>query len=52
MPGVRAITCDSGLTLRSQGSLQRFAGQADTLVVSGGCGHDAPARFRRTQQRT
>lgn len=42
-PGGRPITCDSGLMLRSQGSLERQRGPLDTLIVSGGFGHDAAA---------
>lgn len=32
-PGGRPITCDSGLMLRSQGSLERQRGPLDTLIV-------------------
>lgn len=42
-PGGRPITCDSGLTLRANGSLQRATGPADTLIVSGGFGHQTAA---------
>jgi transcriptional regulator GlxA family with amidase domain len=41
--GGRAITCDSGLTLQSQRSLERLRGPLDTLIVSGGFGHLAAA---------
>ena len=37
------VRCDSGLSLRSGGSLQRTTGPVDTLVVSGGLGHEAAA---------
>lgn len=43
-PGGRAISCDSGLTLQSQRSLERLRGPLDTLIVSGGFGHLAAAR--------
>ncbi|HEY8340249.1 MAG TPA: AraC family transcriptional regulator, partial [Egibacteraceae bacterium] len=42
-PGGRAITCDSGLTLVAQEALERVRGQLDTLLVSGGYGHEAAA---------
>ena len=42
-PGGRAITCDSGVTLLSQRSLERLTGPLDTLIVSGGFGHLAAA---------
>lgn len=42
-PGGRAITCDPGLTLQGQRSLERLRGPLDTLIVSGGFGHDAAA---------
>ncbi|MDQ1015180.1 GlxA family transcriptional regulator [Streptomyces afghaniensis] len=42
-PGGRAITCDSGLTLRAQRSLESLRGPLDTLIVSGGFGHQAAA---------
>ncbi|MFF8592820.1 GlxA family transcriptional regulator [Streptomyces sp. NPDC015220] len=42
-PGGHAITCDSGLTLQSQRSLERLRGPLDTLIVSGGFGHEAAA---------
>ncbi|MGH3366163.1 MAG: GlxA family transcriptional regulator [Nocardioidaceae bacterium] len=45
-PGGRPVTCDSGLTLRADGSLQRAVGPADTLVVSGGYGHEAAGANR------
>jgi transcriptional regulator GlxA family with amidase domain len=42
-PGGRAITCDSGLTLQPQRSLERLHGPLDTLIVSGGFGHETAA---------
>ncbi len=42
-PGARPVTCDSGMVLRADGSLQRATGPADTLVVSGGFGHEQAA---------
>ncbi|QNP75253.1 DJ-1/PfpI family protein [Streptomyces roseirectus] len=42
-PGGGAIACQSGLTLRAQGALERFRGPLDTVVVSGGEGHEAAA---------
>ncbi|MEV5950164.1 DJ-1/PfpI family protein [Streptomyces sp. NPDC051993] len=42
-PGGHAITCDSGLTLQGQRSLERLRGPLDTLIVSGGFGHEAAA---------
>jgi transcriptional regulator GlxA family with amidase domain len=42
-PNEQPIRCDSGLELRSTGSLQRATGPIDTLVVSGGQGHEAAA---------
>lgn len=38
-PGGKPITCDSGLVLQAQRSLERVRGPIDTLVVSGGLGH-------------
>lgn len=43
-PGGRALTCDSGLVLQGEDSLERLRGPLDTLVVSGGFGHAAAAR--------
>ena len=34
------VVCDSGLTLASQGSLQRWVDPVDTVVVTGGLGHE------------
>jgi transcriptional regulator GlxA family with amidase domain len=42
-PGGRGIRCDSGLELRAQARLEDVVGDLDTLVVSGGLGHDAAA---------
>lgn len=42
-PGGRVITCDSGLTLQGHRSLERLQGPLDTLIVSGGFGHQAAA---------
>jgi transcriptional regulator GlxA family with amidase domain len=45
-PAGRPITCDSGLSLRAAGSLQRTTGPVDTLIVSGGLGHEVVAEDR------
>jgi transcriptional regulator GlxA family with amidase domain len=42
-PGGRPIACDSGLTLAGQASLQRWTSRIDTVIVSGGLGHDCAA---------
>ena len=42
-PAGRAVRCDSGLALQVAGSLQRTTGEIDTLVVSGGRGHEDAA---------
>ncbi|MGP4112876.1 GlxA family transcriptional regulator [Streptomyces sp. 4N509B] len=42
-PAARPIVCQSGLTMRPQGSLERLLGPVDTLVVVGGEGHEAAA---------
>ncbi len=39
-PGGRPVACDSGLTLASHGSLQRWVEPVDTVVVTGGLGHE------------
>lgn len=39
-PGGRPITCDSGLSLAGQGSLQRWTSAVDTVVVCGGLAHE------------
>ncbi|MFF2847073.1 GlxA family transcriptional regulator [Streptomyces sp. NPDC058001] len=42
-PAGRPIGCQSGLTLQAQGALERLRGPVDTVVVSGGEGHEAAA---------
>ncbi len=42
-PGGRTIRCDSGLELHAQAPLEAPAGTIDTLVVSGGDGHEDAA---------
>ncbi|MCK2221058.1 DJ-1/PfpI family protein [Actinomadura sp. ATCC 31491] len=42
-PGGRPITCGTGLTVQAQLALERVTGPLDTLVVSGGVGHDDAA---------
>jgi transcriptional regulator GlxA family with amidase domain len=42
-PSGLPITCASGLTLQGQQALERITGPLDTLVVSGGIGHEAAA---------
>lgn len=42
-PGGHPITCGSGLTLQSQQPLERLTGPLDTLIVSGGLGHERAA---------
>ncbi|WP_069387173.1 GlxA family transcriptional regulator [Cellulosimicrobium cellulans] len=39
-PAGRPVACDSGLTLAGQGSLQRWVDPVDTVVVTGGLGHE------------
>jgi transcriptional regulator GlxA family with amidase domain len=46
-PGQRSITCDSGLRLDAQVALERFNAPLDTLLVSGGLGHERAAADRR-----
>ncbi|HEV3498543.1 MAG TPA: GlxA family transcriptional regulator [Actinomycetes bacterium] len=46
-PGGRPITCQSGLTLQAQAPLERFVGPLDTLIVSGGYGHQKAAADSR-----
>jgi transcriptional regulator GlxA family with amidase domain len=41
--GGRGVRCDSGLELRAQSRLEDPADDLDTLVVTGGLGHDAAA---------
>ncbi|WP_052745759.1 GlxA family transcriptional regulator [Allosalinactinospora lopnorensis] len=42
-PGGHPITCGTGLTLQAHEGLERIIGPVDTLVVSGGIGHEAAA---------
>jgi transcriptional regulator GlxA family with amidase domain len=42
-PAGRDVRCDSGLSLHTDGSLQRTTGAIDTLIVSGGLGHQTAA---------
>lgn len=46
-PGGRPVGCQSGLTLASQGSLEGAGGPIDTLLVSGGLGHEQAAADAR-----
>ncbi|ROO86556.1 transcriptional regulator GlxA family with amidase domain [Actinocorallia herbida] len=46
-PGGAPITCGSGLTLRGQCALERVTGPLDTLIVSGGLGHEEAAADAR-----
>ncbi|WP_436756681.1 GlxA family transcriptional regulator [Streptosporangium sp. V21-05] len=41
--GGGSLSCDSGLRLEGQAALERVTGPLDTLVVSGGIGHEAAA---------
>ncbi len=41
--GGRALTCGTGLTVRGQDALETLRGPLDTLVVSGGWGHERAA---------
>jgi transcriptional regulator GlxA family with amidase domain len=45
-PGKRGIRCDSGLCLQAQAGLERFNQPLDTLLVSGGLGHEEAAGSR------
>jgi len=45
-PGKRSISCDSGLRLNAQAGLERFNQPIDTLLVSGGLGHEEAAASR------
>jgi transcriptional regulator GlxA family with amidase domain len=45
-PGKRSITCDSGLRLDAQVALETFNAPLDTLLVSGGLGHEQAAASR------
>ncbi|GLY25101.1 AraC family transcriptional regulator [Micromonospora sp. NBRC 101691] len=42
-PGGQGITCDSGLQLQGQDSLERWHDPIDTIIVSGGLGHERAA---------
>lgn len=42
-PGSRPITCDSGLRLDAHVAVERFNAPLDTLLVSGGLGHEGAA---------
>jgi transcriptional regulator GlxA family with amidase domain len=42
-PGGRAVTCGTGLTVQAQQALERITGPLDTLIVSGGIGHEDAA---------
>ncbi|WP_243745191.1 GlxA family transcriptional regulator [Streptomyces hainanensis] len=42
-PSGRPIVCANGLTLQGQRAVERLTGPLDTLVVSGGIGHEAAA---------
>ncbi|MFF5205923.1 GlxA family transcriptional regulator [Streptosporangium sp. NPDC000396] len=42
-PGGRPVTCGSGLTVQAQETLERLTGPLDTLLVSGGIGHEEAA---------
>jgi transcriptional regulator GlxA family with amidase domain len=46
-PGRRSIACDSGLRLAAETALERFNAPLDTLLVSGGLGHERAAASRR-----
>ncbi|MEV4627292.1 GlxA family transcriptional regulator [Micromonospora sp. NPDC049523] len=46
-PGGRDITCDSGLRVAAETSLERFNDPVDTLLVSGGLGHEEAAASQR-----
>ncbi|GGU50334.1 GlxA family transcriptional regulator [Streptomyces lavendofoliae] len=46
-PGGNPITCGAGLTLLSRQPLERLTGPLDTLVVSGGLGHERAAADQR-----
>ncbi|MBG0826684.1 DJ-1/PfpI family protein [Planomonospora sp. ID67723] len=45
-PGGLPVTCGTGLTLQAQETLERFTGPLDTLIVSGGIGHEDAAANR------
>ncbi|NEE03249.1 GlxA family transcriptional regulator [Phytoactinopolyspora halotolerans] len=43
-PGGGSVRCDSGLELQAQGSLEETFEDVDTIIVSGGLGHEAAAQ--------
>ncbi|MET7460132.1 helix-turn-helix domain-containing protein [Nonomuraea sp. NPDC005501] len=45
-PGGRPVTCGTGLTIHAQGALERVTGPLDTLLVTGGVGHEGAAADR------
>ncbi|WP_244302321.1 GlxA family transcriptional regulator [Microbispora triticiradicis] len=45
-PSGLPVTCGSGLTLQAQQALERVTGPLDTLVLSGGIGHELAAANR------
>ncbi|TCC53812.1 helix-turn-helix domain-containing protein [Kribbella capetownensis] len=45
-PGKRTVRCDSGLQLQADVALERFNEPMDTLLVSGGLGHEDAAADR------
>ncbi|GIH62083.1 GlxA family transcriptional regulator [Microbispora siamensis] len=45
-PSGLPVTCGSGLTLQGQQALERVTGPLDTLLVSGGIGHEEAAANR------
>ena len=45
-PSGLPVTCGSGLTLQGQQALERLTGPLDTLIVSGGIGHEEAAANR------
>jgi transcriptional regulator GlxA family with amidase domain len=46
-PGGGPMVCVTGLTVLSQGCLEKQAGPVDTLIISGGLGHEDAAADRR-----
>ncbi len=46
-PGGHAVTCDSGVRLQADAALEQFNEPFDTLLVSGGLGHEKAATDRR-----
>ncbi|MFF0308571.1 GlxA family transcriptional regulator [Streptosporangium sp. NPDC004379] len=45
-PGGHPVTCGTGLVLQAQEALERVNGPLDTVIVSGGIGHEAAAANR------